>query len=548
VLWQYDAHVDVSGDFGDNANRGVTAWLDSVAAPGAPCKRRIYLATIDAQLVALDAETGTPCPEFGDHGRVNLLTGLRNAPEYLGEYQETSPPAVVNGVLVVGSAIADNNRVDAPSGVVRGYDARTGALRWAWDPVPQDSTDAGWATWRGPDAHRTGAANAWSVMAADPAKDLVFVPTGSASPGYYGGLRLGANLYANAIIALRARTGARVWHFQLVHHDLWDSDIAAPPLLSTIPAHGRHVPVVIQTGKTAQLFVLDERTGAPIFPVEERPVPASDVPGEQASPTQPYSGALPQALQPRGDVTAGFGLTEGDRAACRALLAGLKYAGPFTPPSLSGALAVPSNIGGAEWGGLAYDPVRHIVVVPINHLATAVQLIPRAAFDTIHRERGWEYTGMSGAPYGMRRQIVVSPSGIPCTPPPFSTLLAVSLVSGRKLWEVPLGDARRALHLSGYANADSVPAMAGTTVLGGPIVSAGGLVFIAATSDNYLHAFDIESGSELWHGELPGRGKATPMTYRLAADGRQYVVIAVGGGALLGHGATLVAFALPRSE
>ena len=547
VQWQYDAHVDVSGNWGDNATRGVATWLDSAAAPVARCRRRVFLATIDARLIALDAETGAECTDFGAHGRVNLLQGLRNPPEYVGEYEETSPPTVVNGVVVVGSAIADNNRVEAPSGIVRGYDARTGALRWGWEPVPQDSTDPGWATWRGRNAHRTGAANAWSVMAADPVNDLVFVPTGSASPDYYGGARPGANLYANSVVALRASTGARVWHFQLVHHDLWDFDVAAPPLLATIPRGGHDLPVVIQTGKTAQLFVLDRMTGAPVLPVTEEPVPQTDVPGEQTSLTQPFSTALPLMLPPGPDVRAGFGLVQADREACHARLSGLRYQGPFTPPSLQGSLAVPSNIGGAQWGGVAYDSVRHIVVVPLNHLATAVQLIPRAVFDRMpmHMEPGWEYTAMTGAPYGMRRQVVVSPSGIPCTPPPFSTLLAVSLVTGQKVWEVPLGDARRALMLAGHPAADSAAPAMGTSALGGPIVTAGGLVFMAGTADNYLRAFDIETGTVLWHGELPGRARATPMTYVLARNGRQYVVVGAGADKMLGRGATVVAFTLP---
>ena len=227
--WRYDARLDRSIGFGDHTSRGVSTWLDTAAPSSAPCRRRIVAATVDARLMELDAATGLPCEMFGDHGVVDLRVGLRNAPFEVGEYEETSPPLVVNDLVVVGSAVADNNRVDAASGEVRAYDVRTGAKRWTWHPVPQDSTDPAFDTWRGPDAHRTGAANAWSVLAADPARDLVFVPTGSASVDYFGGTRLGTNRYANSVVALRASTGRVVWSFQTVHHDLWDYDNASPP-------------------------------------------------------------------------------------------------------------------------------------------------------------------------------------------------------------------------------------------------------------------------------------------------------------------------------
>src|SRR5574338_659852 len=234
--WTYDAHVAATNEFGDPASRGVSTWLDPQAKAGAHCRRRIYLPTLDARIIALDSRTGTPCRDFGRDGVVWLRDGLRNSPTpvYTAEYELTSPPAVIRGLIVTGSAVADNNRANAASGEVRAYDARTGALRWTWDPVPRDSTDPAWKTWRGAMGHTTGAANAWSVIAADSARDLVFVPTGSASPDYYGGERLGDNRYANSIVALRASTGKVVWHFQTVHHDIWDYDNASPPVLATI--------------------------------------------------------------------------------------------------------------------------------------------------------------------------------------------------------------------------------------------------------------------------------------------------------------------------
>jgi quinoprotein glucose dehydrogenase len=543
VFWIFDAQIDVTGNYGDNANRGVAVWLDSAAAAADACRRRVFIATIDARLIALDAENGKRCENFGGHGTVNLIAGLRNPPEYLGEYEETSPPTVVNGIVIVGSGIADNNRANAPSGVVRGYDARTGALRWSWDPVPQDSTDPGWATWTGPHAHEAGAANAWSVMAADPSRDLVFVPTGSPSTDYYGGLRLGTNLYANSIIALHATTGTPAWHFQLVHHDLWDYDVAAPPLLADAAIDGKRIPVAIQIGKTAQLFVLNRVTGAPVLPVDERRVPPSDVPGEIAAPTQPVSSAF-GSLVPE-DVLAQLptNLSPAESASCHKQIAALRHVGPFTPPSLQGTLYLPSNIGGAQWGGLAYDPARNIVVVPMNRIATALQLIPRAAYDSTREEKGWQYTGMAGTPYVMRRRVLTTDSGLPCTRPPFASLVAINLSTKKKIWEVPLGDASRS-PIARKRDA-ATPASWGTSVLGGPIVTAGGLVFIAGTNDSSIRGFDIDTGAELWRGELDGRGKATPMTYYLGATGKQYLVVSVGGGSLRGKGASVTAFALP---
>ncbi|HEY9519883.1 MAG TPA: PQQ-binding-like beta-propeller repeat protein, partial [Gemmatimonadales bacterium] len=365
--WVTDLAVKPLG-FGDFTSRGVSLWADPQGRPGAPCALRVIVASVDAKLHALDASNGRRCPGFAGGGSVDLRSGLRNPPFETEEYEVTSPPAIVNGLIVVGSGVADNNRTDAASGEVRAFDARTGRLRWSWDPVPQDSSDPAWRTWTSPAAHRTGAANAWSVLAIDSARSLVFVPTGSASPDYFGGERPGENRYANSLVALDARTGRVMWHFQTVHHDLWDYDNASPPALTTVTRGGRRVPVVLQATKTGQLFVLDRRTGAPVFPVEERAVPPSTVIGEQAWPTQPFSGIAP--LSPHA-LTAedAWGPTPADQAACRSRMASLRNEGVFTPPSLEGTLVVPSNIGGAHWGGVAVDPVRQIAVVPVNRIA-----------------------------------------------------------------------------------------------------------------------------------------------------------------------------------
>lgn len=546
VRWRYDAHVDIHAGFGDFANRGVSAWTDASAGTGVACRRRIFAATVDARLTALDAATGRPCEGFGARGVVDLKHGLRNAPDDGSEYEETSPPAVVNGVVVVGSGVSDNNRTEAASGEVRGFDARTGALRWTWDPVPQDSTDPAYATWRGPRAHHTGAANAWSVITADTARGLVFVPTGSPSVDYWGGTRLGDNRYANSITALRASSGRVVWSFQTVHHDLWDYDNAAPPLLVTLHRDGRDVAAVLQATKTGMLYVLDRDTGKPIVPVEERPVPASDVPGEVASATQPFSTLPPLGLHTLNRDSL-FGLTPEDLAACRATMRRMRYDGIFTPPSTRGTIVLPSNVGGVAWGGVAFDPARQIAVMPVSRIAAEIELLDSTKADLAAlRSRpariAEQYVHMQGTPYVLHRALFVSPHNIPCTPPPFGAMVALDLRSGKKLWEVPLGD------MAGLAPEGKGDALRGlgSVVLGGPMATAGGLVFIAGTVDRRIRALDIETGRELWSAPLPAGGRASPMTYR-GADGRQYVAIAAGGGGPFGRGDALVTFALPAA-
>jgi quinoprotein glucose dehydrogenase len=544
--WTFDPHTDRGMNWGDWANRGVSTWLDAKAPAGSACRRRIYVGTIDARIFALDARTGTVCKGFGENGVVSLKHGLRNAPAYKEEYELTSPPAVINGLIVTGSAVADNNRTNAASGEVRAFDARTGAQRWSWDPVPRDSTDPAWETWRGVMAHTTGAANAWSVIAADPARDLVFVPTGSASPDYYGGERVGDNRYANSIVALRASTGKVVWSFQAVHHDLWDYDVASPPALVEIVHEGRRRAVVLQATKTGQLFVLDRDTGVPVFPVTERPVPASTVFGEHASATQPFNTVIP-ALSPQSlPLDSVWGPTAADREACLAQIRPLRNEGSFTPPSFQGTLAIPSNIGGAHWGGVAFDPAHQIAVVPVNRIPALVQLIPLEKLDTAEvtanqSRLGDQYTRMHGTPYVMRRRMITSPSRAPCTPPPWGALVAIDLATGARAWEVPLGDPSSVA--PGLAGVSKTPL--GTPNLGGPIATAGGVVFIGATMDPALRAFDIETGRELWKGTLPGGARATPMTYQLTPNGRQFVVISVGGSEEWGPGDYVVAFALP---
>jgi quinoprotein glucose dehydrogenase len=534
--WAYDPKIDQTLDYGDGlVNRGVATWLDPARLSGEPCRRRIYEATQDARLISLDAATGKPCLDFGDLGQVNL----RDVPGYrAGWYHMTSPPTVIEDLVVVGSAIDDNQRAVMPAGVVRAFDARSGALRWSWDPILEHAASATGQVgeWR------AGAANAWSIMSVDLQRNLIFVPTGSASPDYYGGLRTGDNKWANSVVALRAKTGELAWGFQLVHHDLWDYDTASPPLLATLRHHGEDVQVVIQGNKTGLLYVLDRETGKPVFPVVERPVPQSDVPGELTSPTQPFPVAPPPLARQKISSEEAWGPTPEDREICRNWIRGLRNEGIFTPPSIQGTLAVPGNLGGMTWSGYAFDPQHSLLVVNTNNLIAKIKLIPRSDFwrDDVRTEDG-DYAPQTGAPYGLFRRFLQSPSDLPCTAPPWGLLTAVDMIEGKIRWQIPLG----AMQDFGGKHPPIPP---GSISLGGPIVTAGGLVFIASTFDPFLRAFDVETGKELWKAQLPDSGHATPMTYRLSANKKQYVAIAAGGHPKITEESlndALVAFTLP---
>jgi quinoprotein glucose dehydrogenase len=530
--WKFAGPVDTADDYGDFASRGVAAWSGGRA--GEPCTLRIFVATVNARLIALDGRTGRPCDGFGARGTVDLTVGLRHRPAYHWEYGVTSPPVVVHDLVIVGSAVPDNHRTDAPEGVIRAFDARTGALRWSFDPIPRDSTDPAYGSWVGPTAHATGAANAWSVFSVDTARDLVFVPVGSASPDFYGGARRGDNRYASSVVALRASTGALVWAFQVVHHDLWDYDVPAQPVLFALHRGGDTIPAVAVATKMGHVFILDRRTGAPLVPVEERPVPRSDVPGEETSPTQPFPPPafrlVPESLSARD----AFGVTDSARAQCRARIAALRYQGIFTPPSLQGTIIWPGNLGGMNWSGVSVDERRGILIAPTNRLAMVVRLFPRDSLHAVAMANpDAEYGRQTGTPYAMSRDVL----GI-CTPPPWGTLTAVDLRAGRVKWQVPLGWMPQLAKLPESRHW-------GSFNLGGALLTESGLVFIAGTYDQHIRAFDIETGAELWSAPLPAAAHALPMTYTIG--GRQYVVIAAGGHDRLHStmGDYVLAFALP---
>jgi len=521
-LWEYDPEVNLERNYSEGSSRGVSAWFDDAAKKDAACRLRIFIGTLDARLVALDGESGKLCTEFGDSGTVDLNKGAATQTDWTGGYQVTSPSAIFGNLVIVGSSIADNWRVDTGRGMVRAFDVRTGKLRWTWDPIP----------WSQKTEPHTGAGNAWSVISVDAEHDLVFVPTGSAAPDYFGGIRKGDNKWANSVVALRASTGEFVWGFQVVHHDLWDYDVASQPTLFTWKDG---TPAVVINTKMGHVFVLNRLTGAPLLPVEERRVPQSDVAGEEASPTQPFSTV---SLVPEKFTEAdAWGPKPEDAKWCLDKIAASRNEGIFTPPSLKGTVQAPGNVGGVNWGSAAYDVQRHLMIVNTNRLVAWVKLIPRADYDAeVKKDQDNRIYGEFGdqepSPYGLYRTFLFSPSGTPCNKPPWGTTEAVDLFTGKVAWDVPLGTL--------------VPGKTtGSINLGGPTATAGGLVFTSATIEPHLHAFDSDTGKELWNYELPAGAQATPMTY--VWKGKQYLVIAAGGHGKLGskQGDYVMAFTLP---
>ncbi len=577
--WRYDPHVQ-NPERGIITSRGVSVW--PAAALGSSqktqlCATRIFLGTLDARLIALDGQTGRPCADFGAAGAVNLLEGTGGVST--DEYEVTSAPTVVGDVVVTGSSIGDNRHVDEPRGVVRGYDVRTGRLLWSWNPVP----------WAERAALRTGGGNAWSTIAADAERGILYVPTSSPSPDFYGGYRPGDNRDADSLVALDARTGRKLWAFQVVHHDLWDYDLAAEPVLFEMPGptrsgaavSGATVPAVAIATKTGKLFVFNRVTGAPLDPVSERPVPGSDVGGEESSPTQPFS-SLSSLTPDHLPLAEAWGPTPADREFCRDKMAGLRNEGIFTPPSREGTLVYPGSLGGVNWGSLAFDPGSGRIYANVNRQPFLVRLGPRKEswwhdnvslplsswlnechvhwirnsrpfrwlLSRFYPDEGFqadpekkinnphfgkEYSQMGQTPYVVIREPLVSPSGLPCSPPPWGTISAVNLYDGKFAWQTALGS-MDAQHPGGSVS------------LGGPMVTAAGLVFTAAAKDPHLRAFDAGNGELLWTATLPVPAQATPMTY--VYQGRQFVVIAAGGHGSFGteQGDSVIAFGLPEGS
>jgi len=505
--------------------------------PQDPGYMRIFVGTIDGRLIALDSQTGIPISSFGNNGTIDLTDGI-------GSIQVTSPPAVINDLIIIGSTMGDNQRFDYPAGVVRAFNVRTGALVWSWDPIPRNPSDPGYDSWKGPKAHQTGAANAWAPLSVDLSRDLVFVPTSCPSPDYYGGERKGDNLYANSIVAIKASTGEVVWHFQTVHHDIWDYDLPAQPLLMNFDRNGKNVPAVVIVTKMGHIFAFNRESGDAIFSNDERAVPQSDITGEQTSATQPFPEVLPILGLQQVITDDAWGPTPEYLQQAKDRIGKLKNHGIFTPPSLQGTLVTPSNVGGMNWSGASFDPERNLLITNTNRLAALITLYKRD--DDSPKSINMKYPRaeigrQEGTPYLMSRDYLftMSPEDglIMQTQPPWGTLAAIDMKSGKLKWEVPLG-----FMMDPEKYPDSKKW--GSINIGGAITTAGGLVFIAASSDGFLRAFKTETGELLWEQALPAGGQATPMTYQF--EGKQYVVIAAGDHGKLGTklGDYVVAFTI----
>jgi len=523
--WRYDPKIDTNQRPANRyVCRGVAYWVDDRAAQGAVCRARIFMGTNDARIIALDARTGLPCADFGDNGEVRPEIGV--ALEWPGEFQITSAPVVSRGVVVVGSSISDNRRVDAPLGTVRAFDARTGVARWSFDPIIHDGIEA-------------GAANVWAPMSVDEERGLVFLPTSSPSPDFWGGKRPGNNDHADSVVALRSETGELVWSFQTVHHDVWDFDLPAQPTLARIDTGDGQRDVVIQPTKLGFVFVLDRDTGKPIWPVEERAVPQGGAEGELLSPTQPFPTHVPPLMPQQFSSADVFRFPLIGNPSCDARLSPLRNEGLFTPPSTQGTVIYPMTGGGVNWGGAAFDPVNQILYANTSHALHIVQLIPRAQTEGFKAPPGHDFGLQRGAPFAMTRAVAMSRLGLLCNKPPWGEMVAVDLKAGKILWHSTVGTSEDLAPLG-------LAFSWGTPLVNGVVITAGGLVFTGAM-DAYLRAFDARSGEELWQGRLPVPGVANPMTYLWKDE--QYVVIGAGGHSEAGTsiGDSVVAFRLART-
>ncbi|GAB3094986.1 pyrroloquinoline quinone-dependent dehydrogenase [Aestuariicella hydrocarbonica] len=539
--WRFDAHADRRGRRAGKC-RGVSWWLDSEAAPGSECRSRIVTATHDRRLLAIDSLTGKACSGFGEGGEVKLYSPAEGFVP--GDIASSSAPLIANGRIVVGSGVVDFQRAKTPHGTVQAYDVMTGKKVWQFNMIPTaDSTPEVRASWPDNVGDVSGSANAWAPLSADPDHDLVFIPTGAPSPDFYGGLRPGNNLNANSVIALSLSTGQVVWRYQFVHHDLWDYDTPAMPLLTTVTQDGEDLPVVIQVTKQGYVFVLHRLTGVPVYPVTEMAVSQKAVAGEWVSPTQPKPAFMPTLMNTQINADDAWGLTPWDKSACRRAIAQLHNEGLFTPLQLNQfTVLMPGSLGGANWGGAVLWKEKNLMYVNVNTALFAARLVPNTqALSDGHLPQAGKTLriSMQGTPYSIENKTLLSPLGMPCVAPPWGKLMAVDLSTGDVRWESPLGS----IHDMGPVK---LPFHInwGTPNLGGAIVTGGGVVFIGATMDRQFRAFDALTGDVLWSHELPADGVASPMTYTL--DGKQYVVISAGGHHMYGRPMSdqVIAFAL----
>ncbi len=536
--WRFDPGLKTrKGGFYPATCRGVSYWQAEPSTP-AVCNKRIIYGTRDSQLIALDADTGVLCQDFGVKGRVSLREGIDNALAW--EYYPSSPPYVLNNIAVIGALIPDNDRVDAPAGVVRAFDVRNGRLVWAWDPVPPRKQENNAHSGDGTKNYYHGTPNVWAPISGDKENNLIFIPTGNPSPDLFGGYRQNMDYYGSSVVALNADNGKVAWHFQTVHHDLWDYDVASQPALFQIKGVANGKAGILQATKMGHVFLLDRTTGKPLYPVEERPVPHSDIPEEISSATQPFPSHPPPLHDTVLNNNNVGDLTPFDRKSCRAEISKYRNEGIFTPPSLKGSILYPGSIGGMNWGGVSIDPVNGIMYVNQSHIASVVKLIPREEFDKNNPVTNYpqEFYPMKGTPYGVNRFPLLSVLETPCNPRPWGSLAAVDLKTGKTVWQKPLGTTR-----------DQAPFPLwfewGTPNLGGPLATAGSLLVIGATTDKFLRFYNVNTGELVRKIRIPYTANATPMSYRTSKNSKQFIVVAAGGHGWSEPGDALLAFALP---
>ncbi|KAA3512681.1 glucose/quinate/shikimate family membrane-bound PQQ-dependent dehydrogenase [Agrobacterium vitis] len=532
--WKYDPNVGLNPDRQHQTCRGVTYYADPAATAGAPCATRVYLPTSDARLIALDAANGKVCESFADKGTLHLEQGMPYNPA--GYYYSTSPPVIAAGKIIIGGAVNDNYSTKEQSGVIRAFDVQTGALVWNWDsgnpgqtqPLPEGQT------------YTANSPNSWSVFSVDEQLGLVYIPLGNQVPDQLG-MNRSANVekYSSSVVALDLNTGADRWVQQFVHHDLWDMDVPAQPVLLDITRDGTTVPALVASTKQGDVYVLDRRTGQPIIPIKELPAPGGTIPEDHASPTQPISALSfrPPKLEERNM----WGVTLLDQLACRIKFHQLRYDGQYTPPSLQGSIIYPGNFGTFNWGSVAVDPEKQVMFGMPTYLAFTSQLVPRDQVPAKGQGEKGSEQGLNrndGAPYAVKMGPFLSPIGVPCQAPPWGTVAAVDLKTGKIAYQHRNGTVHDMTPLP-------LPFKVGVPGIGGPMITKGGVAFLGAAVDNYLRAYDLATGKVLWEGRLPAGGQATPMSYEL--NGKQYVVMVAGGHGSIGTkpGDYVIAYTLP---
>jgi quinoprotein glucose dehydrogenase len=525
-IWKFDPFANLKSSkiysAGGGVNRGVAYWEGN---RGSRSNRgndygRVVMATSDGRLISLDARTGKPDSQFGDNGTLDLRRGMDRDLSQL-TYGATSPPAIFEEIVIVGFSVGEGPSTAAP-GDVRAFDVRTGKELWRFHTVPRPG-ELGNETWKGDSWRDRGGANPWSGVTVDVRRGIAFVALGSAAFDFYGGDRHGDNLFANSVVALDARTGKRIWHYQIIKHDIWDYDLPAPPILVTVNRAGRQIDAVAQVTKTGHLFLFDRVTGKPLFDIVERPVPASDVPGEQAAKMQRFPVKPPPLVPQSFTEEMVTDISKESREYVLERLKTLRIGPIFTPIDAKGTVVLPGLHGGFSWAGASFDPETGLLYANTNNIPRVMNLIPTPDRPNPYRISGYDR--------------FVDQEGYPAVKPPWGMLNAIDLNRGEIRWQVVLGE---------YAELTErgIPPT-GTETLGGTIVTAGGLIFIGGTKDEKFRAFDKRSGKVLWEYQLPAGGYATPSTY--AVNGKQFVVIAAGGGGKLQtkSGDSFVAFSLP---